>query len=188
MIFSWKNLTFTGSGSRSTSLKILPTCRSVLERPQREMSASWRGTRPVLCLTRINITIRVVFDSWVVSQDSNESSQIWVGSKHPGYDSSLSRITLIVIWVRVESTWYRLSQKWVHVFSEEKTVRILDLSIALQGKNHPTFRPYTPPPKPGQQLLVKLIKMWCVVSQVLLNPDSNELSRSWVDQVSKFEI
>ena len=50
---------------------------------------------------------RVVLDSWVVSQiwldsDSNESSQSWVGQQNQGYESSQSRITLIVIWVRVE--------------------------------------------------------------------------------------
>ena len=69
---------------------------------------------------------RVVLDSWVVSQiwldsDSNESSLSCVDRENQEYESSQSRITLIVIWVRVESTCYCLSQRWVADLSEEKT-------------------------------------------------------------------
>ena len=58
-----------------------------------------------------------VLDSWAVSQtwldfDSNESSQSRVGRENQEHESSQRRITLIVIWVRVESTGYCLSQSW----------------------------------------------------------------------------
>ena len=76
-----------------------------------------------------------MLDSWVVSQiwldsDSNEWSQSRVGRENQGYEPSQSRITLIVIWVRVES-------KLRHFFLKRK-VNILHLSIVLQGKNQST--------------------------------------------------
>ena len=66
---------------------------------------------------------RVVLDSWVASlirlnSDSNESNQSWVGRENEEYESSQIRITLVVIWVRVVSTGYCLSQSWVTDFSE----------------------------------------------------------------------
>ena len=93
---------------------------------------------------------RVVLDSWVVSQiwldsDSNESSQSRVGRENQGYESSQSRVTLIVIWVRVESTGYCLSQTWVNDWGEN--VKILQLSVTLQRKCQPTATfDRTPPP------------------------------------------
>ena len=127
-----------------------------------------------------------MLDSWVVSQiwlnsDSNESSQSRLGRQNQGYESSQSRITLIVIWVRVESTGYCLSQSWGTYFLK-RNVKILHLSVVLHGKKEPTYdyiRQHPPPP-PGQQLSAKLGKMWWVVSQIWLNSDSNELIQSWV--------
>ena len=70
---------------------------------------------------------RAVLDSCVMSQmwldsDPNESSQSWVGRENQGYESSQSRITLIVTRVRVESTGYCWSQSWVSGSSEQKTL------------------------------------------------------------------
>ena len=95
---------------------------------------------------------RVVLDSWVMSQiwldsDSNESSQSRVGRENQGYESSQSRVTLIVIWVRVESTGYCLIQSWVNDFLGEN-VKILQLSVTLQRKNQPTATFDRPPPPP----------------------------------------
>ena len=94
---------------------------------------------------------RVVLDSWVVSQiwldsDSTELSQSWVGRENPGYESSQSRIMLIVIWVRVESTGYCLSQSCVTDFSKRKRQ---DLAIICNfTEKEPTYsyiRPHSPP-------------------------------------------
>ena len=100
----------------------------------------------------IHVQTRVVLDSWVVSQiwlnsDSNESSQSRVGRENQGYESSQSRVTLIVIWVRVESTGYCLSQSWVNYFSRRKRQ---DLAVICNftGKE-PTYsyiRPHLSPP------------------------------------------
>ena len=138
---------------------------------------------------------RVVLDSWVVSQiwldcDSNESSQSRVGRENPGCESSQSRITLIVIWVSVESTGYCLSQSWATDFSKRKRQ---DLAIICNfTEKEPTYsyiRPHPPPrlttffPKLGKMWWVffpKLGKMWWVMSQIWFNSDSNELSQSWV--------
>ena len=145
------------------------------------------------CNSLATVVTRVVLDSWVVSQiwldsDSNESSQSWVSYENQGYESSQSWVTLIVIWVRVESTGYCLSQSCITDFSEEKTFKIWHLLVALQGKNQPTATfDRTPPPPPGQQILAKLCKMWRVVSQIWLSSDSNELSRSWV-RLANFEF
>ena len=132
---------------------------------------------------------RVVLDSWVVSQiwldsDWNESCQSRVGRENQGYESSQSWVTLIVIWVRVESTRYCLSQSWVNDFSRRKRQ---DLAVICNftGKE-PTYsyiRPHPPPP-PGKQLFPKLGKMWWVVSQIWLNSDSTHLSQSWVRLVN----
>ena len=100
-------------------------------------------------LTRMKVRTRVVLDSWVVSQiwldsDSNESSQSRVGRENQGYESSQSRITLFVIWVRVESTGYC----WVKVESLiflKKNVEILHLSVTLQSPT--AIRPHPPPPR-----------------------------------------
>ena len=94
---------------------------------------------------------RIVLDSWVVSQiwldsESNESSQSRVGRENQGYELSQSRITLIVSWVRVESSGYGLSQSLVTYFSEEKTLRFcilpgcvaIALPLRCQDKNQPT--------------------------------------------------
>ena len=130
-------------------------------------------------------------DSWVVSQiwldsDSNESSQSRVGRENEGYESSQSRVTQIVIWVRVESTGYCLSQSWVSDFSRRKRQ---DLAIICNlTEKEPTYsyiRPHPSPP-PSQQCFPKLGKMWWVVSQVWLNSD---LSQSWVWLVNlEFEL
>ena len=97
-----------------------------------------------------------------------------------------SRITVIVIWVRVELTGYCLSQSWVTDFSKRKRQ---DLAIICNfTEKEPTYsyiRPHLPPPPPpGQQLFPKLGKMWWIVSQIWLNSDSNELSQSWVKLVN----
>ena len=105
----------------------------------------------------LHVRSRVVPDSWVLSQiwldsDSNESSQSRVGRENQGYESSQSRITLIVIWVRVESTGYCLSQSWVTDFSKRKRQ---DLAIICNftEMNQPTATfDRTPPPPAGQQL------------------------------------
>ena len=138
----------------------------------------------------VSIVDRVVLDSWVVSQiwlnsDSNESSQSRVGRENQGYESSQSRITLMVISVRVESTGYLLLEsKLSHWFFWRENVEILHLSVTLQS---PTAT-FDPPP-PGQQLYAKLSKIWCVVNQIWLNSDSNELSQSWVRLVNlDFEL
>ena len=130
---------------------------------------------------------RVVLDSWVVSQfwldsDSTESSQSRVGRERQGCESSQSWITLIVIWVRVESTGYCLSQSWVTDFSKRKRQ---DLAIICNfTEKEPTYSYIRPPPPPGQQLFPKLGKMWWIVSQTWLNSDSNEMSQSWVRLVN----
>ena len=137
-----------------------------------------------ICMYSNNIGTRVVLDSWVVSQiwldsDSNESSQSRVGSENQGYESSQSRVTLIVIWVRVEWTGYCLSQRWVNDFSRRKRQ---DIAVICNfTEKEPTYSYIRPhPPPPGQQRFPKLGKMWWVVSQIWLNSDSNELSQSWV--------
>ena len=125
-----------------------------LNHPSTHSSLSWKliAIPSYLFATRRS-PIRVVLDSWVVSQiwldsDSNESSQSRVGRENEGYESSQSRITLIVIWVRVESTGYCLSQSWVTDFSK-RNVKILQLSVTLQIKNQPTATfDRTPPPPP----------------------------------------
>ena len=130
-----------------------------------------------------------MLDSWVVSQiwldsDSNESSQSRVGRENQGYESSQSRVMLIVIWVRVESTGYCLSQSWVNYFSRRKRQ---DLAVICNfTEKEPTYsyiRPHPPPP-PVNKLFPKLGKMWWVVNQIWLNYDSNELSQSWVRLVN----
>ena len=128
-----------------------------------------------------------MLDSWVVNQiwldsDSNESSQSRVGSENPGYESSQSRIILIVIWVRVESTGYCLSQSWVTDFSKWKRQNLA--IICNVTEKEPTYSYIRPHPPPRQQLFPKLGKMWWVVSQIWLNSDSNELSQSWVRLVN----
>ena len=90
-------------------------------------AGSTRGTLMVV-LVLIVLPSRVLLDSWVVSQiwldsDSNESSQSWVSYENQGYESSQSWVTLIVIWVRVKSTGYCLSQSCITDFPEEKTLR-----------------------------------------------------------------
>ena len=62
---------------------------------------------------------------------------------------------------------------------------ILNLFVALQGKDQATYN-YIPLPSPDKQLLAKFGKMWWVMSQIGLNFDSKELSRSC--QVGKLEI
>ena len=104
------------------------------------------------CVSNNEVVIRVVLDSWVVSQiwldsDSNESNQSRVGRENPGYESSQSRITLIVMWVRIESTGYCLSRSWVTDFSKRKRQ---DLAIICNfTEKEPTcsyIRPHPPPP------------------------------------------
>ena len=86
----------------------------------------------------------VKFDS-TLTQMSRVRSR--VGRENPGYESSQSRITLIVIWVRVESTGYCLSQSWVTDFSKRKRQ---DLAIICNfTEKEPTYsyiRPHPPPP------------------------------------------
>ena len=136
------------------------------------------------------VRIRVVLDLWVVSQiwldsDSNESSQSRVGRENQGYESSQSRITLFVIWVRVESTGYCLSQSWVTDFSEEKCRDLAFICNLTEPYSY--IRPHPPPPPVNN--FVILGKMWWVVSQIWLNSDSNELSQSWVRLVNwDFEL
>ena len=61
---------------------------------------------------------------WVESElNQGRVESFRVGRENQGYESSQSGITLIVIWVRVESTGYCLSQSWVADFSKEKTSR-----------------------------------------------------------------
>ena len=64
------------------------------------------------------------------------------------------RALLDTAWVKVE----------VLIFLK-RNVKILHLSVVLQGKNQPTTTFGRTPP-PGQQLSVKLGKMWSVVSQI----------------------
>ena len=144
-------------------------------------------------------TARVVLDSWVVSQiwldsDSNESSQSRVGRENQGYESSQSRVTLIVIWVRVESTGYCLIQTWVNDFSRRKRQ---DLAVICNfTEKVPTYsyiRPQPPPPPLNNfsqirqnvmsresdltQLWLKWVESECWVRLVNLGFG---LSRSWV--------
>ena len=124
---------------------------------------------------------RVVLDSWVVSQiwldsDSNESSQSRVGRENQGYESSQSRVTLIVIWVRVESTGYCLSQSWVNDFSRRK-LQDLAISITLQRKNQHTVTSDRTPPPPVNNFFPKLGKMWWVF---WVRFDSTLTQMSWV--------
>ena len=143
-----------------------------------------------------------MLDSWVVSQiwldsDSNESSQSRVGRENQGYESSQSRVTLIVIWVRVESTGYCLSQNWVTDFSKKKRQGLAIIyNFTEKEPTHSYIRPHPPPP-PVTNFFPKLGKIWWVVSQIWLNSDSNELSQVsifgfWVEselsRVSKFGI
>ena len=112
---------------------------------------------------------------WVESELSRQwKSRIWV---------SLSRITLIVILVIAKSTWCRLSQNWVHVLflKRKEWGRFwIYLSHYRERTSLHLHSTVCPLPPTGRQLLDKLIKMWCVVSQIWLNSDLNELSRSWV--------
>ena len=144
---------------------------------------------------------RVVLDSWVVSQiwldsDSNESSQSRVGRENEGYESSQSRITLIdrhlsqsritliVIWVRVESHWSSFESELSQLDTAEaliflkRNVKILQLSVVLPGKNQPTTTFGRTPPPPGQQLSAKLGKKKCDESWVRF--DSTLTQMSWV--------
>ena len=114
---------------------------------------------------------RVVLDSWVVSQiwldsDSNESSQSRVGRENQGYESSQSRITLIVIWVRVESTGYLLLEsKLSHWFKRWDLAFICNLTEPYS---------YIRPPRSKAKAFLK---------------NSNELSQSWVRLVNlDFEL
>ena len=96
--------------------------------------------------------------------------------------SRVSRITLIVIWVRVESTGYCLNQSWVADFTEEKTSRFCIYLYPYRKRTSLQLHLTAPPP--GQQLFTKLGKMWWFVSQIWLNSDSNELIQSWVRLVN----
>ena len=92
-------------------------------------------------------------------------SRVRVESRWSSFESELSQVD--TAWVKVEALVFL-----------KRNVKILHLSVVLQGKNqHPTTFGH---PLPGQQLLAKLGKMWWVVSQIWFNSDSNELSQSWV--------
>ena len=174
---------------------------SLLARSQLLIIYLWVMTQHYLSLTCL--WNRFVLDSWVVSQiwldsDSNESSQSRVGRENQEYESSQSRVTLIVIWVRVESTRYCLSQSWVNDFSRRKRQ---DLAVICNfTEKEPTYSYIRPHPPPGQQLFPKLGQMWWVVSQIWLNwlkwveSELSQVSKFgfWVEselsQVSKFGI
>ena len=105
---------------------------------------------------------------WVEPESSRPwKSRIWVESESSHADRHLSQR-----WVN----WILLESKLSHWFFEEKTSRSATFDR-------------TPPPPPGQELFPKLGKMWWVVSQIWLNSDSTELSRSWVRLVNlDFEL
>ena len=112
---------------------------------------------------------------WVESESSRPwKSRSWVESESNHSDRHLSQS-----WVN----WIPLESKLSHWFFRRENVKILHLRIALQEKNRPTAtfdRTPSPSHPSGQQILVKLGKMWWVVSQVWLNSDSNWLSQSWM--------
>ena len=119
-------------------------------------------------------------ESWVRLLVRVESR---VGRENPGYESSQSRITLIVIWVRIWVSWILLESKsWVTDCSKRKHQ---DLAIICNfTEKEATYSYIRPHPPPGQRLFPKLHKIWWVVSQIWLNSDSNELSQSWVRLVN----
>ena len=131
---------------------------------------------------------RVVLDSWVVSQiwldsDSNESSQSWVGRE----SEDMSRVRVESCWSSFESELSQLDTAWVIVESLIflKRKHQYYAFICSLTEKEPTFSNIRlHPPPPGQQLFAKLGKMWWVMSQIWLNPHSNELSQSWIRLVN----
>ena len=90
---------------------------------------------------------------WVESESSRPwKSRIWVDQ---------SRVTLMVIWVRVESTGYA----WVKDFSRRKRQ---DLAVICNfAVKEPNLQLHsTAPPPPRSTTFPKLGKMWWVVSQI----------------------
>ena len=145
----------------------------------------------------VSLLYRVVLDSWLVSQiwidsDSNESSQSWVGRENEEYESSQSRISLIVIWARVESTGYCLRQSWVTDFSEDKTLaltlpKFLHSFVASKGERTNIQLHLAAAPSPRSTTFGKI--RWNVMSR---ESDLTQLWLKWVEselsQVSKFGI
>ena len=105
-----------------------------------------------------------------------DMNRVRVESHCSSFESELSQLDSA--WVKIESL----------IFSEEN-VKILHLSVDLQGKKQSTATFDRTPPPPRQQLLAKLGKIWWVVSQIWLNSGSNELSRSLVRLANRgFEL
>ena len=103
----------------------------------------------------------------------------------------MSRVRVESRWSSFESELSQLDTARVTVEALiflKRNVKIVHLSVVLQGKSQPitTFGRTSPPP-PGHQLSAKLAKMWWVVSQIWINSDSNELSRE-LSQIRKFVI
>ena len=84
------------------------------------LPSAWRDKKRYQSCHRYTLHSTVKVDSTLT-----QMSRVRVESavKNQGYESSQSRIKLIVIRVRVNSTRHCLSQSWVTDFSEEKTSR-----------------------------------------------------------------
>ena len=126
-------------------------------------------------------------ESWVKfdSTLTNESSQSRVGRENQGPESSQSRITLIVTWVRVESTEYGWVKVESLIFLGRKRRDIVFVST-LQGKNQPTatFNRTPPPPPPVSNFCPNQVK--CDESWVKF--DSTLTQMSWVGVESGKQI
>ena len=129
-------------------------------------------------------------ESWVKFDSTlTQMSRVRVESAVKMKD--MSRVRVESRWSSFESELSQLDTAWVKVEALiflKRNVKILYLSVVLQGKSQPTTTfGRTPPPPPDQQLSAKLGKMWWVVSQIWLNSDSNELSQSWV-KLENFDL
>ena len=132
-----------------------------------------------LARQKSNTKLCSTHESWVkfdstLTQMSRVTSR--VDRENQGYESSQSRVTQIVICVRVESVIFR-----------GENVKILQLSVTLQRKNQPTAT-FDRPPPPSQQLFPKLGKMWWVVSQIWLNSDSTHLSQTFCEKHANCQV
>ena len=105
----------------------------------------------------------------------------WVSRKNQGFESSQSRVTLMVIWVRVESTGYCLSQIWVTDSAEEKTLIFqLYLKRYMERTNLQLHSTAHPQSTTFGEIRQNVMSHESYLTQIWLISDSNELSQSWV--------
>ena len=147
------------------------------------------------CLGKV--TNRVVLDLWVMSQiwldsDSNELSRVESVVKNQGLESSQSRVTLMVIWVRVECESTRYCLNLSHWFCQGENANILTQPEALNRTSSYIWP--QPPPRSKtfgeirqnvmshESYLTQISLILIQMSWVRLGNLGFELNQSWVNQ------